>query len=102
MARKKREGNSRGNTRGNTGGNRNIKDFSNRAVLLLLLLLILVSVISVIVYVQVLNGIQPKFIVNEGKASGEVAITILSPPDAAASTGGEVGITIVKPPAASE
>ena len=73
------------------------KDISNKAVLVMLILVILVTAVSLLIYLQALEKAKPKVIVNEGKAVGEVTLTILPPPQTANSAQGEVSLTIVKP-----
>ncbi len=68
---------------------RTASDFSNRAVLIVLLALVIVTIISIGFYLQTLNTIKPKIVVNEGKAVGEVSIVILPPPELAAGVGGQ-------------
>ncbi len=55
-------------------------DFSHQAVLIMLLLLVIVSIVSIGIYLHTLDNIKPKFVVNEGKAAGEVAIVITKAP----------------------
>lgn len=61
------------------------KDFSDGVVVTMLLLLVVVSIISIAFYLHALNTIKPKFVVNEGKAIGEVSITITKAPSESAS-----------------
>lgn len=63
---------------------KNKKDFSNylsnNIIIAALLLLIVISIVSIAFYLYTLNRVKPQFIVNEGKATGEVAITITATP----------------------
>lgn len=56
------------------------KDFSEGVVVTMLLVLVIVSIISIAFYLHALNTIRPKFVVNEGRAVGEVSITITKAP----------------------
>ncbi len=62
---------------------RNKSDFSNRAVIIMLVLLVVVSILSIGFYLNALDKTKPRFVVNEGKASGEVLITITKAPEKA-------------------
>ncbi len=59
-------------------------DLSHRMVVVVLLALVIVTIISIGFYLQALNTIKPTFVVNEGKAVGEVSIVILPAPELAA------------------
>lgn len=63
----------------------------------MLILLIVVTAISLLIYVQALEKAKPKFIVNEGKAVGEVTLTILPRPVEESTVQGEVSLTIIPP-----
>ena len=67
------------------------RDFSNNIVVAALLVLVVVSIISIGLYLHALNTVKPKFVVNEGKAAGDVTITITKAP-----------IELAVPPTASQ
>lgn len=64
------------------------KDFSNNVVITLLVLLVVVSIMSITLYFTAVSGVEPQFVVNEGKTTGEVAITITPVPTELASEKG--------------
>jgi hypothetical protein len=56
------------------------KDFSNGVVIAMLLLLVVISIVSIALYLHAVGSVTPTFLVNEGKTTGEVAITITKAP----------------------
>ena len=59
----------------------------SHSILILVLVIIVITVMSLVVHIYTLDQTKPKVVINNGKAAGEVRLTILPPEESQKTVG---------------
>ena len=68
---------------------KSVESQHSHSILILVLVIIVITIISLVVHIYTLDQTKPKVVINNGKAAGEVRLTIL-PPEESQKTAGDI------------